>query len=226
MSSLQFISVVGIPVTVLLVAVALIAFARPDADEGIYPAYLALVSLLSIYLFLLALAALGESIAQHLVLGDARDADLGSTGSFGVYYSLFASGGASAIAAFAALTVLMGASLGFHTQRRAELLAVVPRGSTPERIERAYRAAVCFAMVSLVAVGGVLAGNAGYNFFSQPVAGGRGDELRDLAMGSLLAYGGLVLVAGLIFRANVWAIRGNDESSIDPDADLVEMDEA
>jgi hypothetical protein len=26
-------------------------------------------------------------------------------------------------------------------------------------------------------------------------------------MGSLLSYGGLVLVAGLVFRANVWAIR-------------------
>ena len=31
-------------------------------------------------------------------------------------------------------------------------------------------------------------------------------------MGTLLAYGGLVLVAGLVFRANFWAIRGNDET--------------
>lgn len=225
MSSLQFVSIVSIPVTVLLVAVALIAFARPDSDDGVYAAYLALASLSSLYLLLLTLAASGESVAQQLVLRDARDAELGSPGSLDAYFSLFTSGGASAIAAFASVAAVMAGSFGFHARRRAELVATTAPGGTVDRVDRAYRAAVCFAMVSLAAVGGLLAGNAGYNFFSQPFAAANGDRVRDLAMGSLLAYGALVLAAGLVFRANVWAIRGNDRTR-DDDLAIADVDEA
>ena len=208
MSSLQFVSILGIPLTVLLVAVALIAFARPDPDEAVYASYLALVSLLSLYLLLLMLAAYGESLVRHLVIGDVRDSEFGSSGSLSAYFTLFTSGGASAVAAFATVAAVMAGSFGFHSRRRSELIATTAPGGTADRVDRAYRAAVCFAMVSLAAVAGLLAGNAGYIFFSQPVSVANGDQLRDLAMGSLLAYGALVLVAGLVFRANVWAIRG------------------
>jgi hypothetical protein len=85
----------------------------------------------------------------------------------------------------------------------------------PSFADAGDRGAVCFAMVSLAAVAAVVAGAAGYNFFSQPIAAGNGDRIRDLAMGSLLSYGGLVLVAGLVFRTNFWAIRGNDETPDD-----------
>jgi hypothetical protein len=225
MSSLQFVSVLAIPVTVLLVAVTLIALSRPDPDEAVYASYLALVSLLSLYLLLLALAALGESVGQHLVLDPARDSELGSPGSLDVYFSLFTRGGGSAIAAFATVSAVMAASFGFHQRRRTELLATSTPGGTADRVDRAYRGAVCFAMVSLAALGALLAGNAGYNFFSQPVSVSTGDQVRDLAMGSLLSYGALVLVAGLVFRANVWAIRGKDETP-DDDVTLAEMGEA
>jgi hypothetical protein len=215
MSSLQFVSVLAIPVTVLLVAVTLIALSRPDPDEAVWASYLALASLLSLYLLLLSLAALGESVTQHLVVGDARDSQLGSPGSLDTYFSLFTTGGAGAIAAFGAVAAVMAGVLGFHRRRAAELLATTAPGGTADRVDRAYRGAVCFAMISLAVVGGLLAGNAGYNFFSQPVSAGNGDQIRDLAMGSLLAYGALVLVAGLLFRVNVWAIRGNDETPED-----------
>jgi hypothetical protein len=216
-TELQVVSVIGIPLTVLLVGVTLIAFARPDPDDGPYAAYLALASLLSIYLLLLALAATGEAIGQHLVLGDDDPfrSDLGSLNSLSVYYSLFTTGGAAAIAGFATVAAVAGGSFGFHHRRRTELLVEAPEGGTVDRIDRAYRGAVCFAMLSLALVAALVAGAAGYNFFAQPIAGGDGDRLRDLAMGSLLAYGGLVLVAGLVFRANFWAIRGNDEAPED-----------
>jgi len=226
-TELQVISVIGIPVTVLLVAVTLIAIARPDPDDGPYAAYLALASLLSIYLLLLALAATGEALAQHLVMGDDDPlrSDIGSVGSLGIYYSLFSTGGAAAIAGFAAVAAAAGGSFGFHHRRRSELLLEAPAGGTVDRIDRAYRGAVCFAMVSLGLVAALLVGAASYTFFSQPIVGPDGDRLRDLAMGSLLSYGALVLVAGLVFRANVWAIRGNDETP-DDDVTLAEMGEA
>lgn len=219
MSELQFISVIGVPVSVSLVAVALIAMTRPDPDEGPYAAYLALVSLLSLYLLLLALAATGEALAQHLVLGD-RDplsSDLGSGGSLDVYFTLFTNGGAAAIAGFASVAVVAGGSLAFHQRRRTELLTEALDGDTVDRIEGAYRGAVCFAMVSLGLVAALVAGAAGYNFFAQPIASPDGDRIRDLAMGTLLSYAALVLVAGLVFRANFWAIRGNP---VTPDDDL------
>lgn len=214
MSELQFASVIAIPLSVLLVAVALIAFARPDPNAGPYAAYLALMSLLSLYLLLLALAATGEAIGQHLVVGDDPfRSGIGSSGALDTYYSLFANGGAAAIAGFATVAVVAGAAFVFHRRRHAELLTAAPEGGTVDRVDRAYRGAVCFAMVSLAVVAAVIAGTAGYNFFSQPIASADGDRIRDLAMGSLLSYGGLVLVAGLVFRANVWAIRGNDEET-------------
>ncbi len=36
-------------------------------------------------------------------------------------------------------------------------------------------------------------------------------------MGSFIAYGGLVLVAGAVFRMNIWAIRGGEIDGDDGD---------
>ena len=216
---------IGIPVTVLLVAVTLIAIARPDPDDGPYAAYLALASLLSIYLLLLALTATGEALGQHLVMGDDDPfrSDIGSVGSLSIYYSLFTTGGAARSP---------GSPPSRWWQAGRSVPPPAPRGAArrrPEADRRAHRprlpGAVCFAMVSLALVAALVAGAAGYTFFSQPVSIANGDRIRDLAMGSLLSYGGLVLVAGLVFRANVWAIRGNDEAP-DDDVTLAEMGDA
>jgi hypothetical protein len=225
MSSLQIVSVIGIPITVLLVAVALIAFARPDADDGPYAAYLALASLFSLYMLLLMLGALGESIGQHLVLGSDQAPEFDSPGALSTYYSLFTNGGAIAIAAFATVAAVMGGSFVFHSRRRAEFLTDSAENESIGRIDRAYRAGVCFAMLALAAVAALVAGAAGYTFFSEPIAAALADQNRDLAMGSLLAYGGLVLVAGLIFRAHFWAIRGNDETP-EPEVTVTEFGDA
>jgi hypothetical protein len=102
--------------------------------------------------------------------------------------------------------VLAGIGFGFHHQRRAELRTTAQYvDSTAERIDHAYDAAVCFAMVVLILVSGLSAGLAGYTFFSPP---GHGDVVRDVAGGQALTYGGLALAAWLIFRARFWAIRG------------------
>ena len=211
MTTVQSLTLIAVPVTLVLVLVFLIAVARPDADQGVYAAYLAIAALVSLYLLLVAVGGLGEAIAQRLALGD----DASSIGSGGspaavqLYFNLAEQGGSTAIAAFGALAVLMGASLVFHTRRRSELLAAYPDGSVA-RIDRAYRAAVCVAMIALIAAASVAAGAAGYQFFSDQIA--VSDKVRNLAMGTLLAYGGLVLVAGLVFRASFWAIRENDET--------------
>ncbi len=43
-------------------------------------------------------------------------------------------------------------------------------------------------------------------------------------MGSFIAYGGLVLVAGAVFRMNIWAIRGGEMDEGDPElADLEDV---
>ncbi len=66
-------------------------------------------------------------------------------------------------------------------------------------------------MVNLVAVGALVAGSAGDSFFAEPVA--VSERMRNDEMGALAGYGILVLVAGLVFRANFWGIRGTGSSS-------------
>jgi hypothetical protein len=207
-SAFQVSSFVGIPITVVLVAVVLIALARPDGEDTVYAAYLALASLLSLYLLLVALAGTAEGITRQIVVGDHRS-EFGNDIATPVLSLFSGDDPGGAIAAFATTAVLMGASLGFHQRRRTELAST--GDASVDDIDRAYRAGVCFTMVTVIAGAAFIAGTAGYEFFHQPVAGA-GDQVRDVSMGLLLSYGGLVLVAGLIFRANVWAIRGNDES--------------
>lgn len=212
MSAFQLTTIVGVPLAVLLISVVLLAFTRPDRDNvnGIYAVYLALASVFTLYLGLLALAALGEAVSQHLVVGDSPASDLlPNQGSLRTYFSLVAGGGASTIAAFATLTALMGIAFAYHARRRVELATSATESPTISQVDRAYRGSVCFAMLSLVAIGAMVAGSAGYDFFAEPVASS--DRLRDLAMGSFVSYAGLIVVAGIVFRVNVWAIRGNDD---------------
>lgn len=228
MSAFQLTSIIGVPLAVLFVTVVLLAFARPDRDEdnGAYAAYLALAAVFSLFVGLLAVAALGEAITQHLVVGDHGAGDLLSgASSYRTYISLTVGGGPSTIAAFATLTVLMGAAFSYHARRRTELAAAESTHPTIGRIDRAYRAAVCFAMLTLIAIGALVAGSGGYDFFAEKI--GSTDKVRDLAMGSFLSYAGLVLVAGIVFRLNVWSIRGGRQGW-DDDIDrvpLVELDE-
>ena len=225
MSAFQITSIIGIPLAVLLVTVVLLAFARPDRDEdnGPYAVYLALASVFSLYLGLLALAALGEAITQYLVAGDGGQNDLlDSASGFRTYFSLMSRGGPSSIAAFATLTVLMAAAFTYHARRRTELEASDSTHPAIRRVDRAYRGGVCFAMLSLIAIGALVAGSSGYDFFAEKV--GSTNDVRDLAMGSFVAYGALVLVSGAVFRLNVWGIRGGDTTNNEPELADVEDD--
>ena len=227
MSAFQLTSIIGVPLVVLFVAVVLVAFARPDRDEdtGVYASYLALASVFSLYVGLLALAALGEAVSQHLAFSDASTRDLlNAPSAYRTYFSLVSGGGPSPIAAFAALAALMGAVFVYHSRRRSELAASARPDSAAVRIDRAYRASICFSAVSLIAIGALVAGSAGYDFFAERV--GSSSELRDAAMGSFIAYAGLVSVAGAVFRMNIWAIRDGemDEDEGDPElADLQDL---
>ena len=226
MSAFQLTSIIGVPLVVLFVAVVLLAFARPDRDEdtGVYASYLALASVFSLYVGLLALAALGEAVSQHLAIGDGNARDLLDTSSaFRTYFSLVSGGGPSPIAAFATLAALMGAVFVYHSRRRNELAASERPDSAAVRIDRAYRASICFAAVSLIAIGALVAGSAGYDFFADRV--GSSSELRDAAMGSFIAYGGLVLVAGAVFRMNIWAIRGGEMDEDEGDPELADLED-
>ncbi|MEP6624961.1 MAG: hypothetical protein ABJC79_10990 [Acidimicrobiia bacterium] len=226
MSAFQLTAIIAVPLTILLVTIVLLAFARPDRDEdnGAYASYLALASVFSLYLGLLALAALGEAVTQYLVVGDSDARDLLNTPStFRTYFSLMSTGGPSAIAGFATLTALMAVAFSYHARRRTELTASSGNHPTIDGINRAYRASVCFAMISLIAIGAVVAGSAGYDFFAERI--GSTDELRDQAMGSLLAYGGLVLLAGVVFRRNIWDIRGGNEVADDGPPEPTEVED-
>jgi hypothetical protein len=222
-SAFQLTTIIGVPLVVLFVTVVLLAFARPDRDEdnGPYAAYLALASVFSLYLGLLALAATGEAVGQYLAVGNAGPGDLVGPNTFRTYFSLMSDGGPAAIAAFATLTVLMAAVFAYHARRRSELTEAADASPVIGRVDRSYRAGVCFAMLSLVGIGAVVAGSAGYDFFAEPV--GASDAVRDLAMGSLLAYGGLILVAGGVFRTNVWAIRGRDAADDDGEPKVADV---
>ena len=209
MSAFQITSIIGVPLAVLFVTIVLLAFARPDRDEdnGVYAAYLAIASVFSLYLGLLALAALGEAITQYLVIGtDPSNGELANpVAGRAALNHVVGGNGAESIAAFAALAGLMAIAYAYHARRRSELIASETTSPTVANVDRAYRAGACFAMLSLITIGAVIAGASGYDFFSQPV--GSTAQLRDFAMGSLVTYGGLVLLAGAVFRLNVWGIR-------------------
>lgn len=212
MSSYQLVNFVGIPLTVLLVAVTLTAFARPDGtSDGTYTAYLGFVQVFSLYALLLALAATAESIGRHLVLGDVgRATDPFSTGVASIAISAFSNDGELAPAIGAgALAVVMAVVFTFHARRRGELDPGSDEGVA--RVDRAYRGAVCFAMASLAVVAALAAGQGAYQFFAEPV--GVSSQGRDLAGFQMVIYGGLLVATFIIFRAHFWDIRpgsGND----------------
>lgn len=232
MTGFQIAATIGIPVTVLVVLVLLIAVARPDRDpdgDGLYAVYLAAVSVTTLYMMLVSLAALGEGISEHFAISEQESSLIGETGSSSSYFILgLVQGSDASIAAFAALALFGAIGFGFHHQRRAELRTKLEfTGSAAERVDRAHDAAVCFAMIVLIFIGALIAGVAGYTFFAPP---NHGDTVRDVAGGQLLSYGLLVLVAFLIFRSRFWAIRGGRPESDGEDDDInrvpvVEIDE-
>jgi hypothetical protein len=212
MSALQLSTFVGIPLVVLIVALALLAFARPDRDHGngVYASYLALIRVFSLYIGLVAAAGLGEAVSQRLVLGEGGTTeDRFSSSLPSVYISFVNDGDGAAIAAFATVLTLMVVAFAYHHRRAREL--ATEGDAAARRVERAYSGALCFAMVAIIVSAGLIAGTSGYNFFAEPITSD--EHLRDLSMGALLVYGALVLVAGLVFRANFWAIRGDDETA-------------
>ena len=71
-------------------------------------------------------------------------------------------------------------------------------------------------------IGALVAAAAGYTFLSPP---NHGDEVRDLAGGQLLSYGGLVVIAFFIFRARFWSIRGLDPEADNGEPPLAELSE-
>jgi len=224
MSALQLTSYLGIPLTALLVGVALMAFARPDrSDDGPYAAFLGLTSLLALYAMLLAATATLETVGQHLVLGDPSRAGDGFNGSpisdFAI--SAFNADGDLAPAfAWGAVALVMIVALVFLTRRRNELL--VGDDEVVERVDKAYAGAVCFAMVSIAILASTAVGFSAYELIAQPVA--ISDQARDLAGVEAISYGALFAATCVIFRSHFWGVRGNDELPEGPE--LVEMDEA
>jgi hypothetical protein len=223
-SALQLTSYLGIPLTALLIGVALMAFARPDrSDDGPYAAFLGLTSLLALYTVLLAATATLETVGQHLVLGDPTRAGDGFNSSpisnFAI--SAFNADGDLAPAfAWGAVAIVMIVLLVFFTRRRDELL--IGDDAVVERVDKAYGGAVCFAMVSIAILAATAVGFSAYELIAQPV--GISDQARDLSGVEAICYGALFAAACVIFRAHFWSIRGNDELSGGPR--LAEMDEA
>jgi hypothetical protein len=209
-SAFDLISYAGIPLTVLLVAVVLTGFARPDrVPDGTYTAYLGFAQILSLYTLLLALTATAEAVAEHLVVGDGTPLT-GSSPFSNLPVTTAQDGDLAPAIAAGAVAIVMVVVFVFHARRRAELRIEADPGVAG--IDRAYRATVCFAMASLAIVAAMAGGNGAYRFIARPV--GISDQARDLAGFAMVIYGALLVATFVIFRAHFWDIRpgrGNDE---------------
>lgn len=213
MSAYQLVNYVGIPLTVLLVAVVLVAFARPDrTGDGTYVAYLGFAQVFSLYALLLALATTAETVAQRIALGDPGTSPAQSPNGV-TGFALSALGGDGDLApAFAAgaLALVMIVVFVFHARRRGEIDL---RAEGVAAVDRAYRGSVCFAMVTLALTAALGMGLGGYRFLDRPV--GISDRVHNLAGFELVIYGALLIATFVIFRAHFWDIRpgrGNDEA--------------
>lgn len=220
----QIASLINSPFTILVIFAILVAAARPDRDpegEGLYAVYLAGASIASLYIGLVAAASLGQAITRFQVGNTPGNQTLNSTAPYGYFFD---DASASTIAAYGTVVVIAAIVFGFHAQRRRELgQGDRPPDDVVERVERAYLAGVCFAMVSLALTAAIGAGSSAVTFFSPP---NHGDYARDLAGGTLLSDGGLVLVAFLIFRSRFWAIRRGqlEHDGEEPDLPLADLD--
>ena len=226
MTGFQLATTIGLPTTALVVMVFLLVIARPDRDpegNGVYGAYLATASVISLYVLLISAAALGEAVTQDLV-GSAQSSALDGASPTSSYFLLqLLQGGEASIAIYAVIAALAAIIYLFHHRRRAELRASANfSGSAAARVDRAADAAICFTMIVLMFIGALVAAAAGYTFFSPP---NHRDEIRDLSGGQLLSYGGLVVVAFFIFRARFWGIRGQDPEAGDGEPPLAELSE-
>ena len=157
-------------------------------------------------------------------IGSAQASALDGTSPTSSYFVLqLLQGGEASIAIYAVIAALAAITSVFHHRRRAELRANASfSGSAAARVDRAADAAICFTMLALMFIGGLVAAAAGYTFFSPP---NHGDEVRDLAGGQLLSYGGLVVIAFLIFRARFWGIRRQEPEANDGEPPLAELSE-
>ena len=120
MTTYTIATLIGIPVTVLLVFGILIVAARPDREpngDGVYAAYLGLASIAALYFGLIAAGSLGEAITIFLV---GKDPSPGFGNSL-LSLSDSQSSGANVVA-FAVGTVVAAIVYGFHSRRRHELI--------------------------------------------------------------------------------------------------------
>lgn len=202
MTALQLITNIGAPLTVLLVFALLVVLARPDCDsDGVYAVYLGAASLASLYMLLVMTAAGIQAVGEHFARGRESGFDQISVTSFDF---MFGDNSNATLGATAAAVVFAAIVFGFHTQRRRELRAAhQDQASGATRVDRAYLASVCFAMVTIVLQSAILIGGSAIAFFDT-----KQDYSRDVAAGTLIGYGLAALVAFLIFRTHFWAIRG------------------
>ena len=209
MTTYTIATLIGIPVTVLLVFGILIVAARPDREpngDGVYAAYLGLASIAALYFGLIAAGSLGEAITIFLV---GKDPSPGFGNSL-LSLSDSQSSGANVVA-FAVGTVVAAIVYGFHSRRRHELIeSCHDRVLMP--VDSAYLATVCFAMLSIVLAASTVAGTNIVIFLAPP---NHGDFARDIAGGTALSYGLIALVAFFIFRARFWGIRGQEPEAND-----------
>lgn len=235
--SISSVEQLAIPVTILVVYLVLVAFARPDRDDergdGLYASYLGVVGVVSLYTVLLfgviAVATLGELVLVDRAGGsDEFNGISQATGVVGLL-SGFGSGTTDeqTKATFVLATSLAGAAaiaFAYHSRRRSELEASDGYAdSAAARVDRAYRAAVAFVAVTLgiIAVGFI--GDAVYQLVTEPSTQGvTPTVVRDRAAVELVSFGLLLVVVLTIFRSAFWAIRGVDDEG---DDELVEMGE-
>ncbi|MBK5288324.1 MAG: hypothetical protein JJE46_07645 [Acidimicrobiia bacterium] len=210
MTSLQFISNIGAPATVLLVVALLMVLARPDRDtggDGAYAVYLSAASLAALYMLLVMTAAGIQAIAEHFARGRANGFNNVSITSFDLF---FGDNSNATIGATAAAIVVAAIVYGFHTRRRRELRTVEGHeASGVARVGRAYLGSVCFAMVTILLESAILIGGSAIAFIDTS-----NDRSRDIAAGTLIGYGLVALVAFLIFRSHFWAFRGTPGDNI------------
>jgi hypothetical protein len=225
-----------VPLTILVVYLALVLLARPDRDEegnGLYASYLGLVGVTSMYALLTfgvaALAALGELILVDRSgirdeFGSGFTTPGGALGILSGYSSLNTDSEVQAALVLGlALTAAAAIVFVYHLRRREELAITDGYdGSAPDRIDRVYRATLAFVAVTvgIIAVGWV--GDAVYRLLAEPdTTGVTREVVRDRATVQLVAYGALVAATIALFRSSFWAIRGDTHG--EADEDLVEM---
>jgi hypothetical protein len=220
-------SFVAVPFVVLIVFLVLMAVARPDLDdrgEGLYAVYLAVVGITALYLLLILGATSLGAITQRAIVDEhASSAETfdGSLDTAGLPTSAFVGGsdetqhGLVRSAVFNGLfAVAAGAVFVYHLRRRRELASGSSfPGSAAERVDRAYVAVVAFVAVVVGISAFAVAGYGTVRILAPDVTGRNDTFESQLGLSQLIAYGGLVVVCGALFRTHFWRIRPDVENT-------------